>query len=130
MGVTPRDLLRGDREQTKDAAYTAIGFAILGFQRLRYHRRELGKQLAAGGRDLTDAKAAEISGVADIVDSALRQWSESPLTHVSEPASLALSVSRHLREQLLEPWLAQANQPAETLSTATSTTSTPATDDT
>jgi len=129
MGVTRRDLLAGsNRQHTLDAAYTAIGFAILGFQRFQYHRRELGKQLKSSAGDLTAAQVAEISGVANSVDLQLSELSRSSLTHLSEPASLALSVSRHLREQHLEPWLAQANQSA-TGSTATSTTSMPATDE-
>ena len=131
MAVTLTGVLRSDnREHTKDAAYTAIGFAILGFQRFQYHRRQLGKELAASGGKLTEAQVAEITGIAHGVDSALEGWSQSRLTQISEPASLALSLSRHLKEQHLDPWLAQSTQPAETGSTATSTTSTPATEET
>lgn len=39
--IDPEVLLR-------DAAYTAIGFAVLGFQRLQLVRRDLGRQVRAG----------------------------------------------------------------------------------
>ena len=93
------------REQMTDVGYTAIGFAVLGFQRLQYNRRQFARQLKAEAGNLSEERIDEIHGVADAVDAGLTKViAEAPLP-VSEVAAVLQSASRHVREQILEPWL-------------------------
>lgn len=115
------------REQAENAAYTAVGFAVLGFQRVQYARRQLRRDLEARALDLTPEAAADIEAIADVVDAGLVELTETALPPFSESAAITLSAARHMRETWLDPLLAQAGGDGNT---TTSTTPDPATEDT
>ena len=45
------------KKTLQDAAYVAVGFGVIGFQRAQVRRQELRKRLAAGRPDLPDYRA-------------------------------------------------------------------------
>lgn len=116
------------RDQAENALYTAVGFAVLGFQRVQYARRQLRKDLQARSPLLPPEVAADLAAVADLVDAGLSQVIELAPTPIGESAALVQSTTRHVREQLLETWV--DHSATVTGSTATSTTPDPATDET
>jgi hypothetical protein len=93
------------RDQMADVAYTALGFAVLGFQRLQYNRRQFARQLQSDAGNVSKQRAEEINSVADTIDAGLTKLMARAPLPVSEAAAVAQSASRHLREQVLEPWL-------------------------
>ncbi len=64
------------KKTLQDAAYVAVGFGVLGFQRAQVRRQELAKRLAAGNRpDLAEyrTKLTELRGRVEPVVKELEQ---------------------------------------------------------
>lgn len=110
-----------------DLLYTAVGFAVLGFQRLQWARRELGNDLRARTNELQPSTIDALATVVDAIDAGLAGLAAAMPPPLDEPATLTRAAVRHLREGLLDQ-SAGSTTPAG--STATSTTSPPAIDDT
>jgi len=93
------------QDELVEALYTAVGFAVLGFQRLMY----AGRQVGVDAKDRLDGASvetrAQVASIADDVDAGLKRLSDAPSQPVAEVAAIALSTARHLREQVLDPWV-------------------------
>jgi len=95
-------------EDLADALYTAVGFAVLGLQRLIYAGRQVEADAKARLNGASAETRAEVATIADRLDDRLRRLSVAPSPPLSEAASVALSAARHLREQFIDPWVESA----------------------
>ena len=95
----------GDPSDIADFLYTAVGFAVLGLQRLQYARRQLEKDAAARLRAASPETRVEVSKFVDAVDAALEKVRAEVPPPIAEVVTVTLSAGRHLREQILDPWI-------------------------
>ncbi|HVL28195.1 MAG TPA: hypothetical protein VM390_08605 [Acidimicrobiales bacterium] len=87
-------------ERARDAAYTAVGFGVLAFQRLQVERRQLAKDLSAavGGRAGARRMARQLD---DAVDPVLDRVEERLPDDARRLLRQARVASRALQETLL-----------------------------
>jgi hypothetical protein len=60
----------------RDAAYTAVGFGVLSWQKLQVRRRELGEDVAQHAPDLVDEIAEHAHAFIDKVRESVKQHIE------------------------------------------------------
>ena len=117
-------------QQARDALYTAVGFAVLGFQRAQVQRQQFNRRVRRIVAEAPQDVRNDIDAIAEAVEEGFGQLRGVVLPPADELVSVLQSATRHLREQILEPWVDAQDAGSEAGSTATSTTSNPATDDT
>lgn len=99
---------RADPKDIADVLYMAVGFTVLGLQRLRYARRQLEKDVVSRLRVASSETRLEVSKLADAVDTSLEKLRAELPAPMAEVVTVTLSAGRHLREQVLDPWVRSA----------------------
>jgi len=97
-------------DELTDALYTAVGFAVLGFQRMMYVGRQVERDARTRMNSASVESRDQVASIADDVDAGLKRLCDAPSQPVAEVAAIALSATRHLREQILDPWVERPPQ--------------------
>jgi hypothetical protein len=117
------DTLRDVAQRAEDAAYTAVGVGVLGFQQAQVRRRAVQQRLAAATRDARE-QAASLTGDAraavETFGTEVKGRVEPVVTRLTERIDPLVTDVRSRVEPVLEQLTTNVRRAVGTTSTATS----------